>query len=148
MIGVGGIRPSRGLSGNTDGFRAHGDRAFGSSGVLGRELVEQRHDLPDRVAHRVDRIDVPPGFRGRIVHEVLVAPGGFWWRDKSIRVWSVLREQLLAASPDAIRLAVELQLMASVGSKPVIGYSKTQVRCIANATANLPPPGSPGRPCD
>jgi hypothetical protein len=53
MIGVGGIRPSRGLSGSTDGFRAHGDRDFGSSGVLGRELVEQRHDLPDHVAHRV-----------------------------------------------------------------------------------------------
>jgi hypothetical protein len=52
MIGVGGIRPSRGLSGNTDGFRTHGDRDFGSCGVLGRELVEQRHDLPD-VAHRV-----------------------------------------------------------------------------------------------
>jgi hypothetical protein len=53
MIGVGGIRPSRGLSGNTDGFRTYGDRDFGSCGVLGRELVKQRHDLPDHVAHRV-----------------------------------------------------------------------------------------------
>jgi hypothetical protein len=53
MIGVGGIRPSRGLSGKTDGFRTHGDRDFGSCGVLGRELVKQRHDLPDQVAHRV-----------------------------------------------------------------------------------------------
>jgi hypothetical protein len=34
------------------------------------------------------------------------------------------------------------------GSNPVIGYSKTQVRCVANATANVPPPGSPGWPCD
>ena len=53
MIGVGGIRPSRGLSGKTDGFRTPGDRDFGSCGVLGRELVKQRHDLPDHVAHRV-----------------------------------------------------------------------------------------------
>jgi hypothetical protein len=30
MIGVGGIRPPRGSSGNTDGFRTHGDRDFGS----------------------------------------------------------------------------------------------------------------------